>query len=135
MSYQNYRIIVAGGRDFDDYGLLHETLSEYLNHFLDLDNSDTLEIVSGRAKGADRLGEIFAADCGYNVACFEADWRSYGKFAGLMRNVEMAKYASEEGYVGILIAFWDGESRGTKNMIDAAEIYGLDIKIVNYRKE
>ena len=129
---QNYRIIVAGGRDFDDYGLVHETLSDYLDNFLDVGLTDTVEIVSGRARGADRLGEIFAADCGYNVACFEANWQKYGKVAGPMRNVEMADYASEDGYYGVLIAFWDGESRGTAHMIKVAERKGLEVKVVRY---
>ena len=40
----------------------------------------------------------------------------------------MAKYASET--YGILIAFWDGKSRGTKNMIDTAKKHGLEIHIV-----
>lgn len=52
-----------------------------------------------------------------------------------MRNVEMANYASEDGCTGVLIAFWDGKSRGTAHMIKVAELKGLEIKIVNYRKE
>ena len=44
----------------------------------------------------------------------------------------MAKFASEEGNIGILIAFWDGKSRGTKHMIDLAKRYGLDVYVVNY---
>lgn len=130
---KKYRIIVAGGRDFDDYELVMDTLDEYIDQ-LWVDNGH-IEIVSGRAKGADRLGEKFADIRGISIACFEADWRTFGKFAGPMRNVEMAKYASEEGYTGVLIAFWDGESRGTKNMIEAAEKYGLEVKVVRYEKK
>ena len=45
----------------------------------------------------------------------------------------MAKFASESGS-GTLIAFWDGESRGTKNMIDTARRYGLHVIVVEYEK-
>lgn len=129
---QKYRIIVAGGRDLEDYELVHSTLFEYINHFLDLGSTDSVEIVSGRARGADRLGEKFADEYGYPVKCFEADWQKYGKAAGPIRNNDMAEYASEDGYYGVLIAFWDCKSRGTQNMIDIAERYRLDVKIVGY---
>lgn len=136
---QKYRIIVAGGRDFDDYFLVKKTLDEYLTD-LRLDNPDfhyycDVEIVSGRARGADRLGEQYANSLNIRVACFEANWQKYGKVAGPMRNAEMAKYASEEGYTGVLIAFWDGESRGTEHMIKVAERKGLEIKVVRYEKK
>lgn len=47
----------------------------------------------------------------------------------------MAKYAAEyddEDEEGILVAFWDGKSRGTKNMIDNAKKYGLTQYIVGF---
>lgn len=61
-------------------------------------------------------------------------WGVYGKSAGPRRNNEMAKFASESGS-GTLIAFWDGESRGTKNMIDTARRYGLHVIVVEYEKD
>lgn len=130
---KKYRIIVAGGRDFDDFELVMGTLDAYIDQ-LWVDRGH-LEIVSGRARGADRLGEQYADICGIRVACFEANWQKYGKVAGPMRNVEMADYASEDGYTGVLIAFWDGESKGTEHMIKVAELKGLKVKVVNYRKE
>ena len=130
--YQKFRIIVAGGRDFDNYELLERTLEDYIRNMLDLGSTDIIEIISGRAVGADRLGELFADRSNIPVTCFEANWRTYGKSAGPMRNREMAVYASEEGYYGILIAFWNGYSKGTSDMIKAAEKYDLEIKIVEY---
>lgn len=90
--------------------------------------------LSGGAKGADRLGECYAFDNGYSVIRFQALWGVYGKSAGPRRNNEMAKFASESGS-GTLIAFWDGESRGTKNMIDTARRYGLHVIVVEYEKD
>lgn len=129
---QKYRIIVAGGRTFCDYELLYSTLVNYIRNVLDLGMSDTIEFISGRAAGADRLGEKFADEFNIPVTCFEADWETHGRAAGMIRNREMAEYASERGYYGVLIAFWDGMSRGTKNMIETAKKYELDVKVVEY---
>ena len=133
---QKYRIIISGGRDFNDYFLVKKTLDEYLTG-LRLNNPEfhyyrDVEIISGRAKGADRVGEQYADSLNLRVACFEADWYTYGRLAGPIRNRQMAKYASEDGYYGVLIAFWDGKSKGTADMIKAAEKYGLEVHVVNY---
>lgn len=129
------RIIVAGGRDFKDNNLLSNTIKEYLK---DIDgisianSSKQIKFVSGTARGADVLGEQFAHTYGYDVIRFPADWNKFGKSAGYRRNAEMAKFASEDGNEGILIAFWDGKSKGTKHMIDLAKRYGLNVHVVDY---
>lgn len=116
------RIIVAGSRTFNDYDLLESTLSDYLKE------NNNVTIISGAAKGADQLGERFARKYRYNLKCFPAQWDTYGKSAGPIRNRKMAEYASE-GH-GILFAFWDGNSRGTKSMIELAKKYGLEVYVV-----
>lgn len=129
------RIIVAGGRDFKDYNLLSNTIMQYLEDVDDtgiVSNPKQVKFISGTAKGADSLGEQFAYTWGYDVIRFPADWERFGKSAGYRRNAEMAIYASENGNDGVLIAFWDGRSRGTKHMIDLAVRYGLDVHVVNY---
>ena len=128
---KKYRIIIAGGRDFNDY----KTLNIIANGIISSLNSDSdieIEIVSGCARGADRLGERFAEEHGYSIARFPADWDTYGKQAGVKRNRQMAKYATEEGYHGVLIAFWDGESRGTKNMIETAGKLNMKVCVSGY---
>lgn len=119
------RVIVAGGRDFDDYALLSVVLDEALT------SRDVL--VSGGARGADRLGERYAKEHELHVSQFLADWDKYGKRAGYIRNTEMALYA--QGQDGMLVAFWDGESRGTKHMIDLAREFGLKVHVIHYVKE
>jgi len=79
--------------------------------------------VSGTARGADQLGERYAKERGYFIQRFPADWNAYGKAAGYIRNRKMAEYADA------LIAFWDGKSRGTLNMISLAKECGLQIRI------
>lgn len=127
---QELRIIVAGGRDFDDYILLCNSLTEYLDR---LHPKEQITIVSGGARGADTLGEEFAKRHGFNLKRFPANWGKYGKSAGPIRNRDMAEFAAKTD--GVLFAFWDGNSRGTANMITLAEKYGLDVHIVNYEKE
>lgn len=130
------RIIIASSRDFDDYDLVFETLLEFWNH---LDNypfirlfGDQVKIISGRARGANRIGEYLGEKFGLEVIGFPADWDGLGKRAGYVRNAEMAKYAMEDGNCGVLIAFWDGKSKGTKHMIDLAEKNGLEVHIVRF---
>ena len=123
------RIVIAGGRDFNNYELLKSTAETVID--TNKHNDEQITIVSGVAKGADTLGEQFAKEFGYNLKRFPADWDKIGKYAGYFRNEEMAKFASEEDN-GMLIAFWDTQSRGTKHMIDMAKKYNLRTFIVNY---
>jgi hypothetical protein len=117
------KVIIAGSRKFSDYGLLTKTCDHMLS------KSKTVEIVSGGARGADSLGERYASDRNYKCSKFPADWDKYGKGAGFKRNSEMANYSD------CLIAFWDGESRGTRHMINTAKKKGLQIKIVKYESD
>lgn len=119
------RIIIAGGRDFSDYELVKSTLDKYLK-----DIKDDVVIISGTARGADQLGERYARENNLMVKRFPADWDLYGKSAGPIRNKSMAEYAAQEQ--GVLFAFWNGKSKGTKSMINFAEKYGLDVHVVRY---
>jgi hypothetical protein len=82
------------------------------------------EVVSGTARGVDKLGEEWAERKGIPVKRFPADWNKHGKSAGYLRNVEMGEYADA------LLALWDGESRGTKHMIDIMNKLGKPVKLV-----
>jgi hypothetical protein len=114
------KVIIAGGRTFNDYELLRSKVDYFLS------NQTEIEIVSGTANGADKLGERYAAERCYLVKRFIPDWNFYGKKAGYIRNEDMAKYADA------LICFWDGKSRGSKHMIDIAKRYELKIRVVKY---
>ena len=117
------KVIIAGGRDFKDYDLLCRKADYYLSR------QDEIEIVSGCAKGADKLGERYADERGYLIKRFPADWGTFGKRAGYLRNEDMAIYADA------LIAFWNERSKGTKHMIDIAEQQGLKVRVVIYNTE
>ena len=118
------RVIIAGSREFTDYDMAESAIKDILGTL------DELHIVSGHCRGADILGERFAAKHGLKLSIFPAKWGKYGKRAGYIRNSEMAEFASTKGYEGILIAFWDGTSRGTGMMINLARRKGLKVHIV-----
>ena len=124
------RVIIAGSRKFNDYELLKKSAIEIITKKTML--PDLTKIVSGGARGADTLGERFANEIGLEVTRFIPDWDGLGKQAGYVRNAEMAKFAVEDNNDGLLIAFWDGKSKGTKHMIDLANKYGLEVHVVNF---
>ena len=116
------KVIVAGTRSFKDYALLKEKLNLYLSNY----DPGSLEIVSGKATGADALGEQYAEENGIEVKEFPADWKTHGKRAGYLRNKEMSEYAD------CLVAFWNGKSKGARMMIELARKQGLKVKVVKY---
>lgn len=107
------KVIIAGSRSADDY---YELLTAITLAEFTID-----EVVSGGARGADKLGERFALSSDIPIRKFIPDWNRYGKSAGFRRNIEMADYADA------LIALWDGNSRGTNHMIQIAQKKGLQV--------
>lgn len=106
---EKFRVIVAGSRNFHDYDKLCGHLDPMIKCLL---AAFEVVIVSGGCGGTDALGERYANENGLAIEVYNANWDKYGKSAGPRRNAEMANVADG------LLAFWDGESRGTKNMID-----------------
>lgn len=107
------KLIIAGSRGFTSY----ETLKAKLKQ-LGLEDKDLI-VISGCARGADQLGEQWAHEFKKELIKMPADWNRFGKSAGYKRNEQMALAATH------LVAFWDGQSPGTKHMIDLAEKYSL----------
>lgn len=117
------KLIIAGGRDFNDYNLLEETCDFMLSK---LAETHQIQIISGGAAGADTMGARYAGHRGFDLIVMKADWDKHGKSAGYKRNAEMAAVATH------LIAFWDGQSRGTNHMINIANDKNLKSHIVKY---
>ena len=127
----NYNIIVAGSRSFTDYEIAKPVLNDFISS-KDLNIKPT--IICGMAKGADMLGYNYAKEYDLPIKEYPANWDLYQKRAGHIRNEQMAKYASDNGH-GVLIAFWDGESKGTASMIDLAKKYKLETHVFNLKGE
>ena len=123
--YPPFRVIIAGTRSFNDYELLRDLCNNLLS---EKQRTHTVVIISGTARGADQMGERYARERGFQLRRFPADWEQYGRSAGHIRNAKMADNADA------LIAFWDGESKGTKNMIDNARRKGLAVRVIQYQK-
>ena len=119
-----FRLIVAGSRNFNNYELLKQKCDSLLSQKR---LTHSIVIISGTARGADRLGERYAAERGYRIERFPADWDRNGIAAGPIRNSQMAAHADA------LVAFWDGKSRGTRDMIERAEKHNLPIRVVRFQ--
>lgn len=135
------KVIVCGGRDFQDYELLRSKLNDHNNAY-GID-----EIVSGvcdsgehtftrtdgtKVYGADGLGEKYAEEKGIKVTPFPADWKKYGLSAGPRRNKQMAEYLNDEE--DWCISFWDKKSKGTRDMISQAEKRNINIHKIYYNQ-
>lgn len=118
-----FYLIIAGGRDFNDYDkLVREALKLIRNELVNHD----VEIISGGANGADNLGERFANQYGFPLHVCKADWNTHGKRAGILRNMKMGDVAHG------LLAFYDGESRGTGHMINYMAHLKKDYRVIEY---
>lgn len=110
------KVAVIGSRTFSDYKLVKETLST-INITL---------LVSGGAIGADSLGEQYAKLNGIPTKIFYPDWKKYGKKAGFIRNSDIINESE------MVIAFWDGKSKGTLDSIKKAEELNKNILIIKF---
>ena len=113
------KLIIAGGREFNDYQLMKESFDRLIQ-------AEDITIISGTARGADRLGEVLAQEYGLELIRMPANWDKYGKSAGYRRNEAMAKVATHA------LIFWDGKSKGTNHMINLAKQYELTTHVVSY---
>lgn len=109
------RVIVCGSRRWRDRDAI-------VNRLFDLPVDSV--IVHGGAQGADRIAQQEAQKLGFLIEEHRAEWGTYGKRAGLLRNTHMASLGAD-----LCIAFWDGRSTGTQHMIEQAKAYGIPVEI------
>lgn len=112
-------ILIVGSRSYTDYDEFCKVMNHLLSHYL----SEQITIISGRAKGADSLAERYAREQSTKLIVIPAEWEKYGKSAGYIRNEEMHKTLATHYPNRHVIAFWDGESRGTKHSFELAKKY------------
>lgn len=120
---KQFKIVVAGGREFTDFDKLTYVMDKLL---INKRTDHKIIIVCGGARGADALGKQYAELRGYDVLLMKADWDKFGKSAGYRRNDDMAKVSQAT------VAFWDGKSRGTSHMIDLTKKYKRQLRVVPY---
>jgi len=110
------KVAVIGSRTFDKYESVYNILSKL----------KITEIISGGAKGADSLAERYAKENNIPTKIFLPDWKTYGKKAGFLRNTQIIEECE------MVVAFWDGESKGTKDSLDKAEKLGKKVMIIPF---
>jgi hypothetical protein len=115
------RVIVCGSRGWHDRQRIADRLYDLA---LEHEQSGCM-VVHGNAKGADRIAGEEAGKLGLPVEAHPADWNRYGRRAGPIRNAEMAKAGAD-----LCIAFYDGQSAGTKHMIAAARQHDIPVEII-----
>lgn len=110
------RILVAGSRGYEDY----EQFSDFMFHYvkvitLTTNPNEEPVFITGKARsGADDMIIRWCKENGYRWCEYPADWEKHGKAAGMIRNRQMGLVATH------LIVFWDGRSKGTRNMLEFA---------------
>ena len=122
-----FKVIVAGSRNITSKDMIIHKLDILLSQ--KIKEGEKIQIISGAARGVDRIGEEYAAARGFLCKRFSADWDTHGKRAGYLRNCQMADNADA------LVAFWDGESPGTRHMIQTAKNSGLVVRVIHVKKQ
>jgi hypothetical protein len=109
------KIVVCGSRSWSDYGAIHARLAQLAAGSV---------VISGGAPGADRLAERAARSLGLQLVVMPADWRRHGRAAGPIRNAAMLAAGPE-----LVLAFWDGVSRGTADMVQRSRAAGVSVEV------
>ena len=117
------KLIVAGGRNFVNTQVMITVLMDLVEKGKIDPNP---ELVCGMARGADMLAYSLWANHNMKIHTFPADWKTHPRSAGYIRNAEMGNFAD------VLVAFWDGKSRGTKHMIDIMQRLNKPVYVVRY---
>lgn len=133
-----FKVIIAGSRGFNNYKLLCEVMDNYLN-----DKMDDIEIVSGTAKGADKLGEKYAKDRGYgHPKRFPANWKNLTRPGATIRENKFGKYDSSAGHFrnGLMRDYADAAvvflqpgatNKGSMDMYKKMKEAGKEVLLVN----
>ena len=119
---KEFRVIIAGCRSYECNDENYADAEKYLDECFS--RRKPTAILCGEARGADQIGKRYAKSHGIEVKSYPADWKKYGRSAGMLRNKEMLKNADA------LVAFWDNISPGTKNMIVISKEKGIPVRII-----
>ena len=110
------KLIIAGSRTFTDYQLLCQALAP--------DRHRITQVITGGARGADQLGYRWAWKHAVKHQLYRAAWARFGKSAGIRRNQQLAQAGD------VLVAFWDGQSPGTRPIIGCMQQLGKPVVVV-----
>ena len=110
------KLAIVGSRTFNTYkhyALLSNTIHYHFRYYSYIANN--LRLVSGGARGADTLAERFAKERDLGIIVYKPDWDKHGRIAGFIRNQQIVDTCD------MVLAFWDGKSKGTQDTINKAK--------------
>lgn len=112
------RVLVTGDRNYEDYAMIHVEMRKLR------EQADHITIIHGGARGADQMAAAIAIVLGYKIKSYPAQWNTYGKRAGPIRNQLMLDQRPD-----LVLAFHKnlGESKGTKDMVMRALRAGIPV--------
>ena len=116
-------ILVVGSRCITDYTYIKAYLSNLIRSNYP---GRHITIVSGGARGVDKFAERWADENRYRKIVMPADWDKFGKSAGYRRNEEMHRFIADKEN-RLVVAFWDGKSKGTAHNFGLAKKYNNEI--------
>jgi hypothetical protein len=117
------KVLVCGSREVPDLMAAWDIWEDRLRRLPHSYPAHT--VISGGARGADTVAHMVAKKLGYRTKTFRADWNEHGKKAGIVRNLAMLDEEPD-----LVIAMWDGESRGTKHTITEARKRGIPVEMI-----
>ena len=120
------KLLVCGSRTINNSEWIFSEIEKYISES-NLQYSD-IHIIEGEASGVDKISKQFAQSKNIPVIEMPADWKTYGRAAGPIRNEQMVRLCDQ------CLILWDGKSRGTKNDIDLCDKYNKSNKIVIYKE-
>ena len=118
METTTLKLAIIGSRGITDQNFIFDKLNEIFK-----DRKPT-EVISGGAKGPDTIGVKWAESLEIPTTVFKPDWERYGRGAGMRRNTTIVENCDH------LIAFWDGESKGTQDSIYKAKKLGKNVLVI-----
>lgn len=112
------RVLVCGSRDWTNYDAVVSALTDLPGEH------GPITVVHGDARGADHDADVAARYLGFAVERHPAKWRTHGKRAGFLRNIEML-----DSGIDLVIAFQLNGSRGTQHTINEARKRGIPVEV------
>lgn len=114
------KLAIIGSREFCDW----ELFTEGITRILEQEGKLPILVVSGGARGADRMGEKWAKDNGIKTLVFKPEWGKHGKRAGLIRNADIIENATH------VLAFPSESGSGTQHALGLAKEKNLPIQVI-----
>lgn len=135
---EQFKVAIVGGRSFTNQALVVGVLDKLLVNKRD---THSISIINGGAKGADNCGKVYGLMRQFEIITMEAAWRDLTVEGAVIRTSDHGQYNARAGYdrnqkmreeADAVVAFWDGSSRGTKEMIEASREMGIPVRVIQY---